>query len=280
MKPTFKVSGKGLMVKNRAMVRAAPSAAEEAAKFSARHGAGWMVANSPRDTHRFVRAWQIAMNQAGIGPVPVSKVKRSGFVERARVEQRLTRQLTFWKRAAHREMQAAAYWNTIYENRYNRVGRKGRWRDDAMMRLKKAQWRADRAAEIVRRLDEAVATVKSDPNVIIIFGKNAKVRTRDLLLNAPGGGFDNDDAKFQRRLEKAQFSLGQVTRVISKVYGGTGVVERSGTRVVVRLTNMEPHARIVEKQHRLVQRSLGVSRRAGKMIGAQFIKRVKQAKAA
>mgnify|MGYP000305106572 CR=1 FL=1 len=190
----------------------------------------------------------------------------------------MLRQLAIWKRTAEIEAEARNYWNTIFENRYNRVGRKGRWRDDAMRKMKAAEWRARRAAEIVRRIEEAVLTLKNDPSAVVIFGKKSKAR--GMLIASPGvSGDAAADARFARRLERAAFALGQVGRVISKVYGGGGSVNRDGSRVWVTLIHYEPHAHIVNRKHRLVQRSMAVARRGGKLAGAQFVKRIGRARA-
>lgn len=286
MKPTFKINASSLVRKHMEMKQTAAVKAKTAVTHIARNAVLFILANSPRDTNRFARAWALAMNHARLGdPVPVLKVRRSQFVEAANVEERMAEHLHRWQRTLVREKQKEVFWHGVFENRYNRVGRKGKWRDDALLRLKKAQWRVKRAQLLIKRISENLETLRnSGGNAVVIFGRKKQASKANLILGIEGvetpGAFDADIAQYQKRVEKAAFALAQVDRVISKVYGGTSEWVTVGDKVVVRLIVLEPHARIVDKKHRLVQRSMAVARRNRKKIVTEaFIRRTRKAAA-
>lgn len=71
-------------------------------------------------------------------------------------------------------------------------------------------------------------------------------------------------------------SLGVSLR--TKIYGGTGRVVGSGRETVVELTNLEPHWRIVEKNHRVLFRAVGAIRRfGGRKVSRKYLESVAHA---
>jgi len=260
-----------LRAKNSALRGEVPRAAEELLREGVRAAVGFMVNRAPKDTNRYARAWQVAALRAGAGGINVLPVKPSGFMKAADVEGRQRQHLARWERTLAHQARARLYWFNVYENRYVRTGRKGRWRDDAMRKLKAAEWREARAAEIVKRIRENLAVLASDPSAVVIFGRRKKVaapETSQLPFS------DKESVKFQRKLDRAAYALGQVDRVIAGTYGGSGEVVRGETRVVIILKNLEPHARIVERQHRLVLRSISVAKQTTRAAGGRHIRRL------
>lgn len=283
----MKFAAMGLKRKHEEMRSKAGERARVAVGHIARNAGLFIIANSPRDTNRFARAWAIAMNEAKLGPaVPVLKTRKGQFIENARVEERIADDLRRWRRRLGPLNEARVYWHGIFENRYQRIGRKGRWRDDAMRRMKAAEKKVAKAQEIIRRLEDALAMVRdSGGNAIVIFGKKKAASKAGLILGIQGVDtgdlFDADREKFQKRVEKTAFALSQLHRVIVKTHGGKAEWVQMGDKVIVRLINLEAHAKIVDKKHRLVQRSMAVARRNRKKIVTEaFVRKSRRAAAA
>jgi len=282
----MKFAAAGLKRRHDEMRSKAGERARVAVGHIARNAALFIIAHSPRDTNRFARAWAIAMNQGKLGPaVPVLKTRKSTFLAKAGVEERIAKDLRAWRRRLPTLRKSQLFWHGVFENRYERVGRKGRWRDDAMRKMKAAEKRVAKCQEIIKRLEDALAMVRdSGGNAIVIFGRKKAASKAGLILGIDGvdggGAFDADREKFRKRVEKTAFALSQLHRVIVKTYGGSAEWLSTGDKVVVRLINLEPHARIIEKKHRLVQRSMAVARRDRKKIVTEaFVRKSRRAAA-
>lgn len=232
MKANLKVNTRGLSRLLRDMERAGPAASLEAVKVMGREFAKVVLVLSPTDTHRYKRGWSEAINTAGIGPVSVPAIQKSQYAEK--LLDRLEIQVDRFAARMENRRKAAEYWEKVYQNRYARPGRKGQWerdcatkRDRAVKNYEIAQKQHARAVEQVKNFD---------PMGLVIWGR------------------ESTDGKLRMR---------EVHTIRTKVYGGTGVtVARAGSAFIV-LHNLEPHASIVEKQHRVVARAFAAVRRPG-----------------
>ncbi len=162
------------------------------------------TAISPKDTHRYVAAWQRAGNDAGIGPITVDAIVKSKSYSKNFTK--LKRQTEFWIREEKR-------WKRNLES-YDRRHRKASSKSyrDAKAKYAKIVKLRDRAIQQYQLLD-------ADPGTaIVIRGRNTVKAT----------------------------SLGQLATVRTKIYGGSAQWLFTGSNWILRLVNLEPHARIVE----------------------------------
>lgn len=132
------------------------------------------------------------------------------------------------------------YWRDIIENRYKAQGRTGKWLADAEKQRNRTQRRLERAQEELQKF-------QSNDYALVIFRKQ----------NKSGG-------------------LTVTTR--EQVKGGTGSVEWAGDRPFILLHNREPHASIVEKQHRVVARGRVYAKTlGGQLYGRSYLARLAKA---
>lgn len=209
-----------------------------------------LMANSPEDTARYKRGWGEAINQAGLGPVSLPAMKKSKYAER--LLDRLEQQVDRFAARMERRRKVAEFWEKVYQNRYERPGRKGQWERDCAAKRDMAVKNYETAK---KQHEKAVEQVKSfDPMGLVIWGRQST------------------DGKLRMR---------EVSTVRVKNYGGRGGLLGSwvsgyGSEVMLFLHNLEPHASIVEKSHRVVARASaavkrpGVRRRARDVIGKRL----------
>jgi PAS domain-containing protein len=200
----------------------------EEAVESAAEGAIEFVADlAPRDTNRYVRAWIMAARAVGLRAPPLPPLRPSA--EHGRAMRRLARLTASAERRLAKDTRAREFWHNVYTNRYERTGRKGRWRNDALRKVGAADRRMAKAAEVVQRYREVAGVLERSPTGVIIWG---------------------------RRPGKRGHGLSTVPRVIEREFGGTArrEVGRNG-EPTIKLINREPHARIVERNWRLALRA-------------------------
>lgn len=196
-----------------------------------------LMATSPTDTNRYKRGWGEAINQAGLGPVSLPPMEKSKYAER--MLERLEQQVERFAARMEIMRKAAEYWQKVYMNRYERPGRKGQWerdcaakRDNAVKNFEMASKQHARAVEQVQQFD---------PMGLVIWGRKSR------------------DGKLR---------MAEVSTVRTKFYGGRGGLLGSwvsgyGSEVMLYLHNLEPHASIIEKNHRVVARAFAAVRRPG-----------------
>lgn len=130
---------------------------------------------SPRDTNRYIRAWAMAGNAAGVAgaPFPVAAVQNSEF--RDQLIQRLESQLGRYERSVK-------YWSDLLEKRYYIPGRTDQWKADAERKLATAIKRLGRSQE---ELDKYI----NAEGAIVIFRKAKRglnVTVRDKVYGGNG----------------------------------------------------------------------------------------------
>lgn len=217
---------------------------------------------SPRDSNRYLRAWQIAANDAGLPARPVLAIKASANRDQyiAALERQVAlwageyRKHAGWRRRAEQE-DAAAGLRRDGTPRARRT--KQRWYKDAGRKMRAAQKNLDRARE---ELEKAL-------------------KTEGILLIDRGhfSGLMNDAGRYASGATGTGFGFGtsrsggpgkrRRTTVRDKIYGGEGqittVITPFGHRTVMTLRNMEPHARIVEKRHQVAATAKALMRTSG-----------------
>ena len=210
-----------------------PGALMAGSRFIANLAARTMVMIGPRDTCRFVRAWGLAADQAGCGPVAIPTLRKSKYLDesRSRLKRQLERALK-WKNKAE---ESVIYWSLIVRNRYEAKGRHDKWYDDAKKHLAKVQRRLIKAYSIV---EEARKELESLEEYGIVIGGRRWKKNQDL-------------------------GLSHLARVRNKVYGGRGSISLVGGIAAVELTNLEAHSKIVESKYHVVARARAIVRQAG-----------------
>lgn len=170
------------------------------------------------DTNRYIRAWKMAANQAGIGGgFPLPAIRRSKYADRLIV--RLENQLVFLQKQVTRAEAAERWWNDVYQARYERKNRRDRWAMDCLRKLDKARRRAKAMSDLVQFASDQLKKFKNgDAGEIVIWGRSQA-----------------------RATAKRRYA-----GVRDKVYGGTGRYRRAGPRTYLELKNNEPHASLVE----------------------------------
>lgn len=225
---------RGLDRQRRRAEAAISSASRWAVQEVAREALTFMWRISPRDTNRYSRAWAMANNAAGLRPLPVADVKATAYAAKYRA--RLEAQVNRARRQYETAKRINDYWTTLVSVRYDRTGRRGRWERDARRKQAAALKRELRAQEVWRR-----ATVELElfsETGLVIGGRKAGRRPGELRLS-------------------------DLSTVRVKEYGGTGAVVATGRGWVVTATNLEPHAAIVERRHRVVARAQAMTRARG-----------------
>lgn len=193
-----------------------------------------MIYVSPRDTLRYVRAWAMAGNGTKLGHWIVQDVQPSRHIEK--LKDRLEGQRARYKWMLDRAKERLDYWARLYDNRYLNTGRKDRWARDAYNQVRKYEARVQRVQELYYIANEALNQLRYDPSAIVIWGRGAT---------------------------KSALGRSKLATVRDQVYGGEGKLQWVGDRLLMTLHNREPHASIVEKNHRVVARALAAVRVAG-----------------
>lgn len=242
------VDTSGLKRKIDRLGRATPQAEAAAVRIIGEHLARTMLAISPRDTNRYARGWAMAANAAGVGTFSVPDVQASRYNER--LIDRLEIQAERWRQRAASAKRSADFWRSIYQRRYADTGRSGKWERDARQRVQLAETREKRTADLYAMSAKALDELKANPDALVIWGRRSK-----------------------RALAKGQIATARVLK-----YGGTGQFFRVGTRSFVTLHNLEPHASIVERNHRVASRAIATARLVGvRRASAAFLKKIRAA---
>ncbi len=201
-------------------------AAAEAVKPLAAVFVDTMEIVAPRDTNRYVRAWQLAANDAGLPPRAVLPVRSSS--KRAEWIKALEGQVDYWARQAdkwQRLMTLYEQYDAAHPTKKNGEPRKKRTATASYRRYRRLR---DRAAREVKKADEILAEA---------------LASEGFLLFDKGGFAPGRAARFGKR---KRFR----TTIRAKVYGGEGSVMHIGPVTLVRLHNREPHASIVSRSAR------------------------------
>lgn len=201
-----------------------------------------LARTSPRDTNRYVRGWIDAGNQAGLGTRRLPTIKQPRDTKFG-----LERLITQHERARKRVVRAEKsleFWDNILTNRYERTGRRGRWRRDASRKRAAAKRTLVAATKQFERARQILLDATGTDD-----GRGATLNAGVIVI----GG---------RKTKKAT-SLSSLASVRTKPIGGEGQMLILGGRLVLRLANLEPHARIVERRHRVMRRAAESLRRLG-----------------
>lgn len=183
-----------------------------------------VVLTARRDTRRYVRAWIIAANQAGLWYNTPPAVQRSRFADKLkdRLEIQLDREV-MWLRRTEASLK---FWEERYNLWYGRTGRRGKWERDCRAKRDKARKNVERQKKLVEQARAELAKYASgNEGQLVVFRRRAKSR-RNITVT-----------------------------VREKIYGGSGEAVSEGDRAVITLRNLEPHARIVEKRYGTVTRA-------------------------
>lgn len=206
---------------------------------------GRMNTAAPRDTRRYIAAWQEAANKSGLVSVAVEPVRESRV--RALIIARLTAQLENFRDGAeryaaleqkYRDEDAAAPRLTKRGKRRKRRTSQRYFRV-IVARKKYYQDQADRAQKSLEDAlgDEAALIFDAPVLVRPEFLAQRRLRRRTLQTAqelAAGAGYRSE--------VRASVRVGRP--------GGDAVLTVGATRTEVRLINREPHARIVEASPR------------------------------
>lgn len=222
-----------------ALDRALPRAGDLLVRDLAGEWAEWVSGLSPRDTNRFANGWALAAEAAQLGkgtlvrPLEASSSARYWAKRLERLEVRAQRD--YLEARARLE-----YWSTLYNRRYQQTGRKGKWEAAARAKVKALGRLLEKREKVLRRAREERAKLSEsaiDGGAIIIGGK---------------GEYD----------PIAGMKISNLSRVITRVYGGSGAVLGVGDTSRVVLHNLEPHASIVESKTGVMKRARSIVRGA------------------
>lgn len=192
---------------------------------------GHVVKASPVDTHRYVRGWMQAAQEAGlrISALPqITPTKR-----KAAIEALLATQLKATREAARAE--------EFKLHVYEQADRDGKQRprigyyNKLVNRIFEAKARAEAARKELYKWvgsDSAIAMMRGSGGALNGYGRNIKGSA--LMLT-----------------------------VREKVYGGKGRLIRGNSRTGLRLHNLEPHCRVLEKYRGPVRRGKAALAAAG-----------------
>jgi len=180
-----------------------------------------LVREGPRDTNRFVRAYQQAANDLGLGPFLVLDVVPGKDVAR---RERLVRQLRKWSAIVELNERAG---RTTYKG----VKRTGP--DKNYLRAVRLR---DRAAKELAEFAE---------NSLVIGGR------------------------------RGSRGVGQLATVRTKIFGGKGRWIEAGGDLFAEVRNLEPHARIVQRRTKIINRGLGAAGRGAlRVVGARYVRQL------
>lgn len=232
-----------------------PNAREDAARVLVGEFARLVFQVAPKDTNRYVRGWVLAAHDVGARTFQPPPLQRSEWAGN-RLEW-LTEQLD-------KEEKNLRYWESI-DNRYKRqsatpgVIKRG---------PRKGEQRAKRTREpyyintVVPQVRRAKARVKRARTELEKFQSNSEGTAIVIFRNQSKNP----------RTRQVRFT------VRDKVYGGRGQWLVAGNRTFAELTNLEPHSRIVEKQHgRPMSTALSVVRSFGtRRASLAYLRRVEE----
>lgn len=197
-------------------------------------------AMSPRDTHRYVRGWQMAGRDLGVWAA-VEPVQKSARAE-LHIDV-LERQITRLEVAIGHVEAGAAEKRRLVDLWFTSRGRKltpggRRMQRDAVA----LETRARQMYKLLGRAEEELAKYNGAEGAILIdagkHGQGHRVKPTHRYGGDPARKYPNRS----RRL----------TTVRDKVYGGQGSWQNlGGRRMVFTLHNMEPHASFVERKSRV-----------------------------
>lgn len=214
-------------------------ASEEAAVFIADEVMNRVLPRWPRDTNRSAAGWVEAANQAGLTQRQVPTIKKSIRHEWY---------IAALERQRDRALEYLRYWQRM-QALYQRNDRTKQpyYRRKILPGLKFAEKRVAQAQE------QLEGALRNDG--FIIYDK---------------GGFIYGDARYMKR-----HAIQHLTSVRTKFYGGKGRLLSGSGKAVVELTNMEPHARHIERVSRHghpFMRSMMELRGTGmKKVGNKFV---------
>lgn len=181
---------------------------------------------SPRDTNRFVRAYQMAGNDAGLPPravLPINPSSRRDEWIRA-----LEKQAEYWQgqvRYYGRLIDLADRADRESGPKKNGTARKRRSSSPSYRRYQRERTKAE------KEVDKSFATLRE------------ALGSEGFLLFDKGGFAEGRQARYGKR---KRFR----TTIRTKDYGGTGSLETVGTISLLTLHNREPHATIVARSAR------------------------------
>lgn len=192
------------------------------------------------DTGRYLRGWQMASNKAGLGPTPLEPLRTSRWDAKNR--HRLQMQADRW--ALERER-----WVNIVLSYERRKGFKPSWKSykEAVRILDRVGDLEDHALAQLENINKSPAErAEGEGPAIFIAGRKSRAK----LDKGRGSA-------------RSMFRISQVERAILTTFGGDGRIYRQGEAWVVFGVNKEPHARIVEKNKRILARALADARSVG-----------------
>ncbi len=267
--------------KMRALDRALPRAGAALVKDLAGEWAWWVSLTAPRDTNRFANGWAAAAAAAGLdkGAMLRPLEKSSNYTYQITRLQRLVDR-------ASRDLAAARssylYWSKLYNRRYVQTGRKGAWEKQARAKVAEKARQVEKQEKVLARAREALNQLYGTETAIVIGGRGLrkappKVARDDgaiALPTPPPSAALAPVRRSGRTFEQSAagyLKLSNLSRVITRVYGGGGYVADMGAGSRVILHNLEPHASIVEARTGVGKRSREIVRQAsGGMLRGQF----------
>lgn len=216
----------GAQRKTDRIVRGMATVTAELARQHMREFNREMTAIAPRDTHRYVAAWQGAAKQIGAAEF-VEPLRPSAF--RALQMDRLDRQIVQLENLIDRTRKGAQELRRLYDLWFTSRGRKITAAGRRMLRQSaKMEADAEQMQERLARAELQYELLAANESAIVIWGRmgrSARVRP--------------DGTKTRRR-------KGTLHTVRAKIYGGRGTMMPVGsTSTVATLENLEAHARLV-----------------------------------
>jgi hypothetical protein len=236
-------------MKMAALDRALPKAGRELVRDLAGEWAVWVDRLSPEDTRRFVNGWAMAAKAAGVRGGPVRRLKESRYASYA--EKRLTRLAARAERQYLRERANYLAQSRLYNSRYASIGRKGKWERITRKEVERRARAMEKAKAVMERARQALNEFYGqigDGTALFIGGKGKLSKVGDIKLS-------------------------NLTRVITTVYGGTGVLRDLGDASTATLHNLEPHATMVNARTKVVQYARDMVRTASRGLLRQSMTR-------
>jgi len=227
--------------------QAAPAARVAMIRQHARSIVHGLASLSPRDTNRYVRGWIIAGKMVGVGDVPLPVIKESKY-KREYIEAMLAQ-------IERLEGKVQAIDGLIWAW-YEKPGRrKAGYYHKLEDRKRVAEHRVSKARDVLRRY------IDRTDSIVMGVGIN----TRQLK----GGG-----TRVRSWWAKDQGRQLSVT-IRDRVYGGRGRLILAQHRAVLVLSNLEPHARIIERKRGVLAAADAGARLAGlRKLGSGYVRLV------
>ena len=231
----------------RQKLRAMTAMQRNATRDGVAAGAGeilrWLNVLSPRDTHRYVRGWQQAHQQLAAQAPAAGAAPPLSAITPSR----------YYTRNAARIRKQAVYWETI-EVRWAGIVERYRARPGH------ETWKSYRSAVETLRKVEAI---------------NTRAQQQLAAVESEAGRFG---VVIGGRATRRPLALGQVTRAIVAVHGGTARFLGGGSRHFVEVKNLEAHARIVGARTGVVRRCLWLAKINGVVaVRGAYARQLKQA---